>query len=139
MCLYTIWNKPRIAVRDMECYKVVLMPDFNRTYVNRLANNPRGFKSIHYQHDWYIGSTYKEERFQDKPDGFAAVNFGFHSYIPLQYAINGCNYTYRKAVLKCIIPKGTRYYRSEGCTEYCSEMIKVVGWRYFDERKWRDS
>ena len=137
MCLYTSLCKPRIATADIVCYKTVALPKSNYTKTIRLKGNPDYFRSMFFMQDWYIGSTYKVDNFQDTPGAYNTIEHGFHSYIPLQYAINGCGYAYNKVVLKCIIPKGTRYYKNMDSTEYCSEMLKAVAWRYYDENIWR--
>lgn len=135
--MYTRWKEPKIATADIECYKTVSLPKSNYSEVIRIKGNPDHFKSMFFQQDWYIGSTYKVDKFDMKPGKYRNIEHGFHSYARMLYAVSGCNYVYNKAVLKCIIPKGTRYYKSEGKEEYCSESLKVVGWRYYDEWKWR--
>ena len=134
MCLYPTTNSAKVADHDIICYKVVQVDI--------------GDKMMHSNHDWNhvyeLDKTYRENRFNKKLRyEITYLTYGFHSYMKVSRAqrnaikLNGCSWASsdgRHVIIKCIIPKGARYYEgSSGETamigEYCSNRIKVVAWR----------
>lgn len=49
-------------------------------------------------------------------------DYGFHSYSKAAGHLFGM----KDVLIKCVIPKGTRYYESTNGTEYCAEELQVL-------------
>ena len=125
MCFYIDSKHQDIktASKDIVCYKVMyerkrdyapvlLSPfigaayDYNKLY--ELSSNIEVVKCFLTGGNDYYGSIYE----------------GFHSYTKLRRAVNfiGAN----AIVVKCIIPKGTKYYLSDEYDEYVSDKIIIT-------------
>ena len=107
MC-FTITTPEKIAKRDIVCYK-------------RLIRRRGQYTSV-YQGSFYMfGKVYKTVGF-----GFVGrdVFEGRHSYSNLKQAKRLVWDI--EVIVKCIIPKGTKYYYNPGDKEYVSLAIKLV-------------
>ena len=133
MCLikdkkYHPFNKPLIAEEDIVCYKQ-LRVNWNGIIVTPHTRIPVPIKCI---------QKNKRKRIPFKAEilskfrfiwrhifGFSdVVTDGFiHTFSSLPPY---CNFFYSDRIFQCIIPKGTKYFISEGEYEYASEQIIFV-------------
>lgn len=149
MCLFPFKNKADIANKDIICYKVVT------EIPNSISNEC--FLSIFCAFNYYVGREYIEPLFKVSVESktsslIPSVNKGFHSYMHLKDAVKivksysiGFSFLKEKyIILKCVIPKGTLYYKGSSHIEdplnilpleYCSRQIKIVAWKT-PEGKW---
>ena len=107
MC-FTITTPEKIAKRDIVCYK-------------RLYKDGGKRLSAHQSSPYRLGRVYKTVGF-----GFSGrdVYEGRHSYSNLKQAKR---FKWDiEVIVKCIIPKGTKYYYNSHDKEYVSLAIKLV-------------
>lgn len=127
MCLYTTQPKSLIAKKDITCYKVV------HPHIKAFLSEYRFF-------EYKIGRTYRLYTGvkQWAPDNYGYMYSGFHSFTTLKNALEYGGK--RMVLLKCVIPKGSRYYVGDfgngSCTQYCSNRIRVVAWKPMWRGKW---
>ena len=130
MCLFTYFLKPKIADKDIVCYKLVVRTKIKGVYKSSF----QGFEYIIRQ----LYTNNLDIRFADKviknlcPSyphlGIYAVEEGmFHSYENHLYPVilsplPNC------ALLKCIIPKGAYYFEGyfDESPSYASSQIKIL-------------
>ena len=138
MCLFTHLGEARTANKDITCYKIVYPGDSQETPSDV-------FKSLMMKFHYKIGVTYEEPEFNvtsEEPDfeiddkKGREVHKGFHSYRKLSeaaYWVSG-----RHAILKCVIPAGSKYYYDPNKNYYCSNKLKIVAWRqpFMKPRAW---
>lgn len=118
MCLYTYREKPFVASYDIVTYKW-LKP--KHTFFSRLFGTIKKFKSPIMDFEYKLGKTYSttfkesevEKKLYRKFEG-KMISKGFHS----NASQNNFNYSNPPGInptvlVKCIIPKGTRYYSNE--------------------------
>jgi hypothetical protein len=125
MCLYTQQKTAEIAQKNITVYKTVYITEQPELIISSVL------KFFRYE----IGLSYKEPRWDDRSKPFMPslhkmVNYGFHSYVKYWDAFRICGTN--KAVLKCVIPKGTKYFLGEdgtGDRNYCSEELRVVAYK----------
>ena len=135
MCWIGIAN-PIIAKEDIVCFKVVkkFYPGVYVPYF-RYTSTTMGYK---------IGETYKSDVVisYGYDGGYNAINEGLHCYdstAKVKYSEDGIEiflngrecaklYSYDNdpAVLKCIIPKGTKYYKNKH-GEIVTEKLIIIG------------
>ena len=126
MCLVTTQLEPKIADKDIVCYKLV-----KRTKIKGI------YKSNFQRFEYVIRQLYTNNldiRFVNKNikryfyTGFYKIEEGmFHSYVSHLYPVilsplPNC------ALLKCIIPKGAYYYEGYfgDSLSYASSQIKIL-------------
>ena len=130
MC-FIIREKQRlkIAKKDITCYKVVKLKGINQ-YKGVLKSYVKNFKydlntlypkidnfeiSIHY----YNTLKYSKNR--------GVINEGYHSFSNYNKAIGWLNPFVDSIVIKCIIPKGSKYFYDPIGEECVSDQIKTLG------------
>ena len=151
MCLLTDTNKCKVAERDIVVYKYVakrVRIQDSRSKKKLVRQDEEDYWK-HYLHEFVwvspyritsktiynIGSTIVDGSFQrvtekkDYASDFFIVEKGLHAYANETEAVIRAN-TFAGAdggsgVLKCVIPKDTRYWVSENGLEYCAETLKV--------------
>ena len=129
MCLYTKQVEPKIAEKDIICYK------FYRRCNEILVSPYQGFiaPEVGIVTNTKLGESHKLEGnafYIHKFYNIRRVDEGFHSFKILEeikHKING----YRNldlVIFKCIIPRGSSYYegRFDRYKSYCSNSIKLV-------------
>ena len=126
MCLFINYLEPKIADKDIVCYKLV-----KRTKIKGI------YKSSFQGFEYIIRQLYTNNldiRFANKSikryfyTGFYKIEEGmFHSYENHLYPVilsplPNC------ALLKCIIPKGAYYFEGyfDDCPSYASSQIKIL-------------
>lgn len=149
MCLCTNNKKPETAERPVECYKVVWKMPWD-TPAAELGHFLSEFQCFPYS----LGAEYSLDGVFPRINagGCLRISEGFHSYARLIDACERCwdIYTksireeeakgfYGRVILRCEIPAGATYWEgSDGlCPEYCSDRIRVTGWKLNSETKWR--
>ena len=126
MCLVTIQLEPKIADKDIVCYKLV-----KRTKIKGI------YKSSFQEFEYIIRQLYTNNldiRFANKSikrsfyKCFYIIEEGmFHSYASYLYPVILSPLPHG-ALLKCIIPKGAYYYEGyfDDSLSYASSQIKVL-------------
>ena len=125
MCLFINNLEPKIADKDIVCYKLV-----KRTKIKGI------YKSNFQRFEYIIRQLYTNNldiRFANKSikrsfyKRFYIIEEGmFHSYVsnlyPILSPLPNC------AILKCIIPKGAYYFEGyfDNCPSYASSQIKIL-------------
>ena len=126
MCLVTIQLEPKIADKDIICYKLVKRTKIKGIYKSSF----QGFEYIIRQ--LYINNL--DIRFANKSikryfyKCFYIIEEGmFHSYASYLYPVILSPLPYC-ALLKCIIPKGAYYYEGyfDNAPSYASSQIKIL-------------
>lgn len=132
MCLFTHLGEARTANKDITCYKIVYPGDGQETSSDI-------FRSMMMKFHYKIGVTYEEPDFKvtpEEPDfkvtwvtdkNARLVHKGFHSYRKLSEAAYWVSRW--QAILKCVIPAGSKYYYDPNKIYYCSNKLKIVAWR----------
>ena len=127
MCLHVKTTKPSIAEEDIICYKVIEYSPIDKQYVTPFRNYPMKTGDIlHDRKDWEFDIV-------EFRTGFFVEAGGFHTYGAKEDAIFFARVLSSSTiVVKCIIPKGTEYFR--GCTtlddyyvrSYASKDLKLI-------------
>ena len=125
MCLFTYFLKPKIADKDIICYKLVVRTKIKGVYKSSF----QGFEYIIRQ----LYTNNLDIRFANKSikrsfyKCFYIIEEGmFHSYTsnlyPILSPLPWC------ALLKCIIPKGAYYFEGyfDESPSYASSQIKIL-------------
>lgn len=161
MCLVTNENHYKVADTPITCYKTtsIILQKPSHALMQR-------FRSSFYGFEYELGVLYSLKETDDfilnNPlvGGMLYVNVGFHSFATLAQAKEDCleydkeyiksfltlQYlpnSYTEVILKCEIPEGAKYWTGnkdidhKNFMEYCSNKIKVVGWKFKGEKNWR--
>ena len=131
MCLNTYQQTESTAEKDITCYKVVHRPS--------VSVQPGLFISIFQDFIYKVGKHYNASHFHSRNtikynSRSYSVYYGFHSYRTLEIARWWCASC--DVIIKCVIPKGARYFESANTDEYCSNKIKVVAWKKRSGKSW---
>lgn len=117
MCLYTTQKEPKIAKKDITCYKIleICNPEWEAESGHKRKSKKTALRSVYYPNfKWSIDKRYRS-RLVIEPRHLTnnySVTKAFHSYETLESAksyyetmsLNSC------AIVRCIIPKGAKYY-----------------------------
>jgi hypothetical protein len=149
MCLIADTNKCNVAERDIVVYKYVarrvriLDPKYSEILKQDECEYWR-----YYKHDFVwvspyrlihkliynVGETITDANFQSETkriniNGYYVVEGGLHVYgnelDAIVRASTFVNADGGSGVLKCIIPKGTRYWKDKETSDYCAETLKI--------------
>jgi len=122
MCL-TIkwWSIKRIALKDIECYKVVMID----------KQLPKMYRTVYQGTIVEIGKTYTSDIIRGKLGSYDSPNsvtVALHSYTDVERAMFEKRFGWQRVVVRCIIPRGSRYYvgKFAGCKSYASNRLKYV-------------
>ena len=143
MCLVTEQLKPKIASKDITCYKILLLTSDNFyispyrhfTFFENQVNPKKVFKA---KKSWWTINIHGDdlELFNDNGIDAFTLNSGvFHMYKDYDSAVKAIKWLVPRekesyAIFECVIPKGSRYY--EGFTSIyrlpsiASDKLKVV-------------
>ena len=131
MCFYinNLDPNPLVAQKDITCYKVMdnmgAHSGYYRSLVYPKQNNDYYFHIADTMIPDKLGLPIEYER--DYQGEYKCVNHGIHSKITIFNAMNMAypkNYEwYDRAVIKCIIQKGTTFYQNLDTMEYVSEKL----------------
>lgn len=122
MCLHTNQTKPFTAEKDITCYKVV-----------NPANMDGMFRCEFRFFEYSLGVKYVEKDFPGTAYS-CTVHKGFHSYRTIAVAQFHASTPY--VLIKCVIPKGSRYYESYSGDQYCSDTLIPMAWKPLRSGKW---
>ena len=123
MCLHTSQTKPFTAEKDITCYKVV-----------NPANMDGMFRCEFRFFEYSLGVKYIEKEFSETVYS-CTVHKGFHSYRTIAVAQFHASTPY--VLIKCVIPKGSRYYESYSGDQYCSDTLIPVAWKPLWKCEWK--
>ena len=117
MCLVTN-NPEQIAKEDITCYKVVSLEG------NKLLSFYQGFEYI-LNNLYTTVISYTHDLIEED---YICIERAFHSYTSLDSAIRFLQkYTFSNAVIvKCIIPKGAKFYQDYECFASSQIIIKQI-------------
>ena len=127
MCMFTFQEKERIAQDDIECWKVIQYK--TNIFGNKIAVTPiiERFipKRILSGKSYFRARGFKDV---DKINGKTIIRRGFiHVFSNIESAQKFIiSSPYCLQIRKCVIPKGTKYYKSDDYTEYAARKIKFV-------------
>ena len=109
-------SEPKIAKKDIVCYKV-----FKLFSEGRIESPYQGV-------DYELKKKKKSMLVCYMNPVTQSVNIGIHSFIHLDDAIDESNdwSTHRMVVVKCIIPKGAKYYTGKFNTTSCRASDKLL-------------
>ena len=113
MCLVTN-NPEHIAKEDITCYKVVFLED------NKLLSFYYGFEYI-LNNLYTTGILYIRDLIEED---YICIERAFHSYTSLDHAMR-----FLQAgviIVKCIIPKGAKFYQDDECFASSQIIIKQI-------------
>ena len=130
MCLLCKYNKPNVAMGDIVCYKWMK----KTKWIDMLLTKRRYQSPIYGKFKWKVNEEYyqpinEKEIKHDPLLGTYFLCVGFHSLSRKNYFprhIFPSHYYYELVQVECVIPKGTRYFRSEDGKEIISERLKIV-------------
>ena len=131
MCLYTKQTEPEIAEEDIICYKFYVR--YDETLFSPYQESRAPEIGI-------ITNTELEKSYRPRDNGsyihnllgFKRVDKGFHSFKTLEEAereVNDCWNNLDLVIFKCIIPRGSSYYKGifgDRYESYCSNSIKLI-------------
>lgn len=83
MCLFTKWRIPRITLRRIECYKLLIVDDFGRVFTP-YAHYPVSFDET--LHDKVKIRKWNARKTADDYDGFAVDSGMFHCFLSIEEA-----------------------------------------------------
>lgn len=117
MCLITN-NPEQTAKEDITCYKVVFLEG------NKLLSFYKGFEYI-LNNLYTTIISYTHDLIEED---YICIERAFHSYISLTSAVNflHVNTIYGAAIVKCIIPKGAKFYQDDECFASSQIIIKQI-------------
>ena len=119
MCLENVKNKrAKIASEDIPCFKVL----DKWKYPTPHFVTPYQYKKI------VLGYTYTSVL--DTPDWANRVEQGLHAFLTLEQAKAMCKHEHNRVIVKCIIPKGSKYYIGEFMNNYGMTAITASALKY---------
>jgi hypothetical protein len=132
--MFTFQEKEQIAQTDIECWKVVHFTTnvFGRKIAVTPIQKRRISRRILSGKSYFRARGYKEVYFYDKRSGEKVIKRGFiHVFSNIEDAQKfitwSCLSMLNDQIRKCVIPKGTKYYKSsDKWSEYAARKIKFV-------------
>lgn len=117
MCLVTN-NPEQIAKEDITCYKIVFLED------NKLLSFYQGFEYI-LNNLYTTVISYTHDLIEED---YICIERAFHSYTSLDYAMRflQTHAIYGATIVKCIIPKGAKFYQDYKCFASSQIIIKQI-------------
>lgn len=118
------YSEPQIATKDIVVYKIVID---NRE--KQLAFYPKGLVTPYQYKTINIGSKYRSTfTFDYRGD----IEKGLHSFANLKTAKNSIKGSYHRLICKCVIPKGSKYYKGKFfygrmVGSYASSRLNYIG------------
>jgi hypothetical protein len=104
--------KPRIATENIVCYKTMHRTNY-------------GLQSVFKRFNYQLKEKYGPLEFDIRHGGFGwSLLAGFHSFRTLARAQRSADNTNR-VIVKCVIPKGSKYYIGNGRSEYASNRLII--------------
>lgn len=131
MCLYTKQTEPKIAEEDIICYKFYIRDNEILFSPYQESRAPE----IGIVANTELGKSYRPTDIGSYIHnflGFKRVDKGFHSFKTLEetkHEVNGYWNNLGLVIFKCIIPRGSLYYKGifgDRYESYCSNSIKLI-------------
>ncbi len=127
-------NKARRLKKKMTVYKTAMLmePDEKGEVILSVFNRFR----------YMLGKKYSCKEFEKEVCDTDKIRYGFHSYRTyggaLANAITGLSHP--DIILRCEVPARSWIYQSKDSVEWCSDHIRVTGWKLYDKQKreWED-
>ena len=129
MCLRLEYLKPKIADKNIICYKLIKRTKVKGIYESIFQKFEYTIKKL-YTNNISIecsNSVIKHFKIQDIEGRDYYIEEGmFHSYANCSHS--ALNHAPDEFIVKCIIPKGAYYYKGKykGLTSYASSQIKIL-------------
>ena len=117
MCLITT-NPEQTTKEDITCYKVVFLED------NKLLSLYQCFEYI-LNNLYTTVISYTHDLIEED---YICIERAFHSYKSFTSAANFLHIhaIYGAVIVKCIIPKGAKFYQDDGCFASSQIIIKQI-------------
>lgn len=150
MCMHTGFKKAFVAKKDIVCYKNADLFD-NPGGKTKFQSAVRGF--VYFLHEEYTldkGARFPLDNEFYKYQSAIHLEEGFHSFKARKDAEDDINWCLEnvRVVLKCVIPAGAHYWhgnwfwsrtqKKSECRQYCSDKIRIVAWKFRNEKTWRE-
>ena len=118
MCLIINHLEPKIADKDIICYKLVKRTEIKGVYKSNIQRFEYIIRRLYKN---YFDIKYADMLIKRRYRQFAIEEGMFHSYSSRIYPILG-------SLLKCIIPKGAYYFKGYygNYPSYASSQIKIL-------------
>lgn len=130
MCLITYWKKPKIAKKNIVCYKILedkglngLYSPHTQTKYSTGLNKAYG-ETIIYRGPILNHSIFKRKTYMIERGMLHCCTTEGYSFEYLYKIFN--NPFYHHIIYKCIIPKGTEYYISTDKKQICAKAIRLI-------------
>jgi len=118
----------QIADKDITCFKSVWANTYPFKYVYSLYQNfEYHFNEIYRKADFPV---IKNEH-NITNDKIKIIYKGFHSHMKLNKTIKRQSSIYNTIIVKCVIPKGSKYFFNDQYNEYVSGLIIIKKWKRF--------
>ena len=124
MCLFINQLEPKIADKDIICYKLVKRTEIKGVYKSNIQRFEYIIRQLYTN---YFDIKYVDMLIKRRYNLFAIENGMFHSYASYLCPVI-LNPLPNWALLKCIIPKGAYYFEGyfEDLPSYASSQIKIL-------------
>lgn len=123
MCLFTDQLEPKIADKDIVCYKMVTKSRIKGTYVSEYRRFKYITEKLYTNNIDIKNSEIVLKTISPLLGVYSISDFMFHSYqSPYKYSLRA------DTLVKCIIPKGAYYFEGmhNRCRGYASSQIKIL-------------
>ena len=123
MCLFTDQLEPKIADKDIVCYKMVTKSRIKGTYVSEYRRFKYITEKLYTNNIDIKNSEIVLKTISPLLGVYSISDFMFHSYqSPYKYSLRA------DTLIKCIIPKGAYYFEGmhNRCRGYASSQIKIL-------------
>ena len=122
MCLFINYLEPKIADKDIVCYKLVKRTKIKGVYKSNIQRFEYTIRQLYTN---YFDIKYVDMLIKRRYNLFAIENGMFHSY---ENYLSAITILPNLVVLKCIIPKGAYYFEGYfgNYPSYASSQIKIL-------------
>lgn len=123
MCLYTLQDKPFVAEKDIVCYKELVLDESNK-FVTPVMKRNIPDAVITGRRLYRARGLFRRARKSQHFPNINIVDRGWvHTYSKTPNFFQSRRYN---VWFECVIPKGTKYWKSQDGVEYASRSIRFV-------------
>ena len=129
MCLRLDYLEPKIADKDIVCYKIVEKTKIKGIYTSCFQEFEYIIRRLYTNNISIKFSNSVIKHFKTHYRRYYIEEDMFHSYMTLSYSLQkSIQLLYNGVILKCIIPKGAYYYigMCGSNLNYASSQIKIL-------------